>query len=199
MDYHTVRYTSVGRIATITLNRPHRMNAISMDMPGEIAHAVVQANRDDSIHAIVLAGEGKGFCSGYDLVDFAEQQGEQPGSQLGGGAGDGGRGGDWLSAGEGMGVSNTQMFATLFDGITRHSPEGVWFAAHRVSPAPIDQATHPQCRITAARSASGSEITSQAGQSLGVSGCSCNRVWARQPASRIPWINFSVRKASNHW
>jgi enoyl-CoA hydratase len=63
------------------------MNAISLEMPGEIAAAVEEANRDDAVHVIVLAGAGDGFCSGYDLIEFAERAGEQPGSQLGSGAG----------------------------------------------------------------------------------------------------------------
>jgi enoyl-CoA hydratase len=84
MTYRTLAYAVAGRIATITLNRPERMNAISLEMPGEIAAAVDAANRDDAVHVIVLAGAGDGFCSGYDLREFAEAAGEQPGSQLGG-------------------------------------------------------------------------------------------------------------------
>ena len=83
MAYSSINYQIEGRIATITLNRPERMNAINGEMPGEIAAAVEQANRDDAVHVIVLTGAGKGFCGGYDLVEFAEAQGEQPGSQLG--------------------------------------------------------------------------------------------------------------------
>jgi enoyl-CoA hydratase len=88
MTYRTITYAVAGRVATITLARPERMNAISLEMPGEIAAAVDAANRDDAVHVIVLAGAGEGFCSGYDLKDFAEAAGERPGSQLGGGAGD---------------------------------------------------------------------------------------------------------------
>jgi enoyl-CoA hydratase len=88
MAYRSIRYGVEGRIATITLDRPGRMNAISLEMPGEIAAAVDEANRDDSVHVIVLTGAGDGFCSGYDLVEFAEKAGAQPGSQLGGGAAD---------------------------------------------------------------------------------------------------------------
>jgi enoyl-CoA hydratase len=88
MTYRTIAYAVDGRVATITLNRPERLNAISLDMPGEIAAAVDAANRDDAVHVIVLAGAGDGFCSGYDLKDFAEASGAQPGSQLGGGSAD---------------------------------------------------------------------------------------------------------------
>jgi len=86
MTYRTIEYAVAGRIATLTLARPQRMNAINLAMPGEIAAAVDTANRDDAVHVIVLAGAGEGFCSGYDLKDFAEAAGEQPGSQLGCGA-----------------------------------------------------------------------------------------------------------------
>jgi len=89
MGYQTLTYAVAGRVATITLDRPGRMNAINLDMPGEIADAVDCANRDDAVHVIVLTGAGEGFCSGYDLKEFAEAAGERPGSQLGGEPGDG--------------------------------------------------------------------------------------------------------------
>lgn len=84
MEYRTIRYAVDGRVATITLDRPERLNAITLEMPGEIEAAVARANLDDSVHVIVLTGAGAGFCGGYDLVEFAESPGEQPGSQLGG-------------------------------------------------------------------------------------------------------------------
>ena len=87
MIYQTLTYAVAGRVATITLDRPERMNAINLAMPGEIAHAVDRANRDDAVHVLVLTGAGDGFCSGYDLKEFAEATGEQPGSQLGGATG----------------------------------------------------------------------------------------------------------------
>ena len=114
MNYHSISYACTGRIATITLDRPHRMNAISLGMPGEIAHAVARANKDDTVHAIVLTGAGKGFCSGYDLVDFAEKQGEQPGSQLGAGAQDSG---SWDPMADYFGMrQNTEDFMSLWRG-----------------------------------------------------------------------------------
>jgi enoyl-CoA hydratase len=112
MDYSVIEYATRGRIATITLNRPHRMNAISLAMPRELADAVERANRDDAVHVIVLKGAGKGFCSGYDLVDFAEIEGEQPGSQLGGSERDGGA---WDPMADFYGMhENTRNFMALW-------------------------------------------------------------------------------------
>ena len=81
----TLTYTVDGPVARITLDRPERGNGITMAMPRELADAVEQADLDPAVHAIALAGNGKGFCGGYDLVDAAEGQmtgiGE-PGSPL---------------------------------------------------------------------------------------------------------------------
>lgn len=112
MVYTSLRYDTDGRIATITLDRPHRLNAISLGMPRELAHAVEQANRDDSVHAIILTGAGRAFCSGYDLIDFAEKKGEQPGSQLGS---SGEEGGAWDPMSDFYGMhQNTQHFMSLW-------------------------------------------------------------------------------------
>lgn len=81
MDFTYLQYEREGRIATITLNRPDRLNAIHPEMPGEIRAAVEQANDDDEVHVIVLAGNGRAFCSGYDLKIFAEASGPQTLSQ----------------------------------------------------------------------------------------------------------------------
>jgi enoyl-CoA hydratase len=81
MFYSTLAYEADGRIARIILDRPERMNAINLDMPGEIEAAVEAANADPKIHVIVLSGAGRAFCAGYDLVDFAETEGPNPGVQ----------------------------------------------------------------------------------------------------------------------
>jgi len=70
----TVRYDVSGRVARITLDRPERANAITLDMPRELAECVEEANLDPAVHVIALAGSGKGFCGGYDLVEYAESQ-----------------------------------------------------------------------------------------------------------------------------
>jgi enoyl-CoA hydratase len=68
----TLIYETGDRVARLTLNRPERGNGITPRMPAEIAECVEQANLDPAIHAIALAGNGSGFCGGYDLVASAE-------------------------------------------------------------------------------------------------------------------------------
>jgi enoyl-CoA hydratase len=81
MNFGAVLYESKERVATITLNRPERFNAISETMPEDIAAAFGHANNDDSVHVVVLTGAGRGFCGGYDLKAFAEKSGINPGFQ----------------------------------------------------------------------------------------------------------------------
>lgn len=71
-ELKTMLYDVTGRIARITLNRPTRGNGITMDMPRELALCIERANIDPAVHVIALAGNGTGFCGGYDLVDSAE-------------------------------------------------------------------------------------------------------------------------------
>jgi len=71
----TMKYEVTGRIARITLDRPERGNGITLDMPRELAACVEHANLDPSVHVILLSGNGKGFCGGYDLVESAERLG----------------------------------------------------------------------------------------------------------------------------
>ena len=72
MPFEHILYDVQDRIATITLNRPDRLNAIASGLPRELAQAVQMANDDDDVHVIVLTGAGRAFCAGYDLKDFAE-------------------------------------------------------------------------------------------------------------------------------
>jgi enoyl-CoA hydratase len=70
----TLTYEVTGRIARITLNRPERGNGITLEMPRELADCVERANLDPEVHVIALAGNGSGFCGGYDLVASAERK-----------------------------------------------------------------------------------------------------------------------------
>ncbi|MCB2015665.1 MAG: enoyl-CoA hydratase-related protein [Sphingobium sp.] len=67
MIYQTLLYDLSDNIATITLNRPERMNALSLELLTELAQAVKQS-RSDGARALVLTGSGDAFCSGADLV-----------------------------------------------------------------------------------------------------------------------------------
>jgi enoyl-CoA hydratase len=68
----TLTYEVTGRIARITLDRPERGNGITLEMPRELAGCVERADLDPAVHVIALAGNGSGFCGGYDLVASAE-------------------------------------------------------------------------------------------------------------------------------
>ena len=74
----TLTYEVDGRIARITLDRPERGNGITLDMPRELAECVERANLDPKVHVIALAGNGKGFCGGYDLVEGESLGGSRP-------------------------------------------------------------------------------------------------------------------------
>src|SRR5215211_5147508 len=69
----TLTYERDGRVARITLDRPERGNGITLEMPRELAECVERANLDPEVHVIALAGNGSGFCGGYDLVGSAER------------------------------------------------------------------------------------------------------------------------------
>ena len=70
--FTTLKVDVADRVATITLNRPERLNAINDEMPSEIRAAVEAANADARVHVIVLQGAGAAFCAGYDLKHYAE-------------------------------------------------------------------------------------------------------------------------------
>ena len=71
MEYRDLLYDVADGIATITLNRPERLNAISGGMLASFSHAFRAADDDSSVRAIILTGAGRGFCSGLDLKDNA--------------------------------------------------------------------------------------------------------------------------------
>ena len=68
-----------GHVATLTLNRPERMNAISGEMLTDLSRTLVECDADPEVRAIILTGAGRGFCGGLDLKDQAS------GTGLGGG------------------------------------------------------------------------------------------------------------------
>jgi enoyl-CoA hydratase len=70
-----VEYVVDGRIARLTLNRPERGNGITRGLVTQLERSVEAADLDPAVHVLLLSGNGKGFCGGYDLVESAEGQG----------------------------------------------------------------------------------------------------------------------------
>jgi enoyl-CoA hydratase/carnithine racemase len=68
MAYEEIIYTVADRVATITLNRPNRLNAWTSLMAEEVRGAMYSAAEDDAVRVIVLTGAGRGFCSGADMA-----------------------------------------------------------------------------------------------------------------------------------
>ena len=72
MTYSQILFDVSEGIATITLNRPDRLNAWTATMAGEIREAMEAAEADPEVKAIVLTGAGRGFCAGADMNDLAD-------------------------------------------------------------------------------------------------------------------------------
>lgn len=75
--YQDILLEIAGPAATITLNRPDRLNAATYRMLAELRHAVDQAERNDDVVGIVITGAGRGFCAGMDMaaLQIIQQQG----------------------------------------------------------------------------------------------------------------------------
>lgn len=74
-----VLYERAGAVATITLNRPERMNTISHPMLLALSEALLQAGRDAEVRAVIITGAGRAFCGGLDLTDAASDEGVRKG------------------------------------------------------------------------------------------------------------------------
>ena len=67
MEFSQILYAKENRVATVTLNRPEKLNAYSETMVHEILAALAGARDDDEIRAVIITGAGRGFCSGGDI------------------------------------------------------------------------------------------------------------------------------------
>ncbi len=70
--YETVLFERDAAVATITMNRPERRNALNRALERDLTHALQQVRDDAGVRAVVLTGAGKGFCSGADLASFTD-------------------------------------------------------------------------------------------------------------------------------
>ena len=62
-----------GAVLTLRLNRPDKKNALTREMYSHLAHALEQADADDSVHAVLICGTAECFTSGNDIADFLQQ------------------------------------------------------------------------------------------------------------------------------
>jgi 2-(1,2-epoxy-1,2-dihydrophenyl)acetyl-CoA isomerase len=69
-----VLYRVDGPIATVTLNRPDRMNTMSVELLEQVTEVLERAADDDSVRVLVMTGSGRAFCAGGDLNRFAQGQ-----------------------------------------------------------------------------------------------------------------------------
>jgi enoyl-CoA hydratase/carnithine racemase len=70
MEYSSIALEVGDRVATLRLNRPDALNALSPELLAEFSHAVAQVESDDTVKALVVRGAGRGFCAGADLLFF---------------------------------------------------------------------------------------------------------------------------------
>lgn len=70
MSYSTLICEEKNRVATITLNRPDKRNALSRELREEIVNCLAEINKSEDVGAIVLTGAGASFCAGFDLSEF---------------------------------------------------------------------------------------------------------------------------------
>ena len=84
MEHEQIRTEIEGRVLTITLNRPERLNAWTPTMMAELLDAFDRADADNDVHAVVITGAGRGFCAGADLegggatFDWRERKRDDP-------------------------------------------------------------------------------------------------------------------------
>ena len=75
MDYESILYTITNGVATITLNKPERMNAFDDQMLAEWADAIRRSDADHDVKVVVITGAGRGFCSGMNVAAEASGKG----------------------------------------------------------------------------------------------------------------------------
>ncbi len=78
MAYTEILYHVADHVATVTLNRPDKLNAWTFVMEKEVQDALAAAERDDHVRVIVLTGAGRGFCAGMDMSQLGHLAGTRP-------------------------------------------------------------------------------------------------------------------------
>jgi enoyl-CoA hydratase/carnithine racemase len=78
MAYETILYDVADGVATLTLNRPEKLNAFTRAMAGEMIDALDRADADDAVRAIIVTGAGRAFCAGADLAELGASPPNEP-------------------------------------------------------------------------------------------------------------------------
>ncbi len=82
MHYETILYDERDHIATVTLNRPDRLNAITRQLQEDLFNAMRRAEDSDDVRVIILTGAGRGFCAGADMKLLDDTSAEAGTSEL---------------------------------------------------------------------------------------------------------------------
>jgi 2-(1,2-epoxy-1,2-dihydrophenyl)acetyl-CoA isomerase len=85
MEYETVLFETRDRVASVTMNRPEKLNALNSQLIGDLRAAAAAIQADPGIRAVLLTGAGRGFSSGADLTgdDFLRHPGRSVGANIG--------------------------------------------------------------------------------------------------------------------
>jgi enoyl-CoA hydratase/carnithine racemase len=80
VSYEQIRFEVEEGVGVLTLNRPERLNAWTYRMSAELSDAIEYCNGSDSVGAMIITGEGRGFCAGADVSDTFQSRldGEAP-------------------------------------------------------------------------------------------------------------------------
>ena len=70
MEFNNIILKIEDSIATLSLNRPDSLNALSVELLNEFYEATLQVKADQSVKALLIRGEGRAFCAGADLLYF---------------------------------------------------------------------------------------------------------------------------------
>ena len=73
-DFERAYLTAHGNVALITLNHPEAMNAVSPKMLKGLTHALNHVEKSGKFRAVVMTGEGRGFCAGANLTEIPEER-----------------------------------------------------------------------------------------------------------------------------
>ena len=76
-EYENIKFTIHNGVATLTLNRPDKLNSFTVAMHREVRDALNLVQADKSVRVLLLTGAGRGFCAGQDLSDRAVEPGAQ--------------------------------------------------------------------------------------------------------------------------